>query len=149
MEITDSEPEVELLGPHLAEVVQQHRESQATKVRKKILKAKNAHKHAGESRPQMRFLHWFSGPVGGPTLGGAVQDMAAQQGVDVEVSARDTVRHRSHDIRWRKVLDIARLLSGYYQAFHAGYPCTTVSRVGFRKPHAYGICPLRSRRCSA
>lgn len=77
---------------------------------------------------------------------GSVARRVREAGFEIEVLVRDITRHPSQDVlRW-KDLDLQRLRRGYYQAFHSGFPCTTVSKALHKLSHMYKIWPLRSRR---
>ena len=90
------------------------------------------------------FLHHYSGP--NDPLGLALQEEAAAKGisvkvhsVDFEVDGTDLLRKEPYESHLR------RALQGGYDGFHTGWPCTSFSRLRWRKRTGYPG-PVRSRR---
>ena len=88
------------------------------------------------------FLHLFSGPQ--DLLGEAIKAAAEAEGVRVEVEAYDLAT--GHDLAeaglQRQIADKAR--KGGYHAAHAGFPCTTFTRLRWRAEKGLPG-PVRSR----
>lgn len=90
------------------------------------------------------FLHHYSGP--NDPLGLAIQEEADRMGltvkvhpVDFEVDGADLLRKEPYEAHLR------RASQGGYDGFHTGWPCTSFSRLRWRKKAGYPG-PVRSRR---
>ncbi|MCP4239086.1 MAG: hypothetical protein GY772_00830, partial [bacterium] len=87
-------------------------------------------------------LHYFSGPYGFG-LSEAIELVADQVGLCVEVVSRDWLRG-GEDLGADEpyTTDLAEVAEGGYHIFHAGFPCSSFSRVRFAPG---GPPPVRDR----